>query len=381
MKNMFKKAAALTLSLAIIGTVGYSVNSNGNNFSIKSVSAAAVSEDFEYSVNSEGKSVIITKYAGKNLDVVIPETIDGLPVTAIGTRAFADGNTSVKSVAFPASLTEIGFGAFATCSALTEIDLSKTAVTAVGTSAFNSCLSLKKVLLPDTLRYISDYMFAFCENLTDITLPDKTRSVGPAAFWMCTGLTEISIGNEVAVIAKEAFGYCLSLEKVSLPDGLWIIGERAFVQCVSLKDMTLSENVVLIGDLAVGYVLNTETGLLEAARDFVISGYDGTPAESYATDNGFIFISLGSKAALGDVNCDGSVDASDASAVLTAYALSSIGQDSGLTDEQTALADVSGDGSVDASDASLILSYYAYVQTTSDAPPQPPAVFFKQQMS
>lgn len=67
--------------------------------------------------------------------------------------------------------------------------------------------------------------------------------------------------------------------------------------------------------------------------------------------------------ALGDVNGDCSIDSSDASMILEAYALVSTGSEDGLTDEQKAAADVNNDVIIDASDASAILAYYAYIQT------------------
>ena len=63
----------------------------------------------------------------------------------------------------------------------------------------------------------------------------------------------------------------------------------------------------------------------------------------------------------GDVNGDGTVDATDASSVLAAYASISSGQESPLYSYQQSAADLNGDSIVDAVDASLILSYYAYV--------------------
>lgn len=66
---------------------------------------------------------------------------------------------------------------------------------------------------------------------------------------------------------------------------------------------------------------------------------------------------------LGDINGDGIVDATDASAILSAYANISTGKDSGLTAEQFEAADVNSDGIVDATDASNILAYYAYSST------------------
>lgn len=66
---------------------------------------------------------------------------------------------------------------------------------------------------------------------------------------------------------------------------------------------------------------------------------------------------------LGDPNEDGNIDAKDASFILAAYAKSSTGDDSGLTDEQKVAADVNYDGLVDAKDASMILAYYSYIST------------------
>ena len=65
----------------------------------------------------------------------------------------------------------------------------------------------------------------------------------------------------------------------------------------------------------------------------------------------------------GDVNGDGTVDATDASFVLAAYASISSGQESPLYSYQESAADLNGDSIVDAVDASLILSYYACVSS------------------
>ncbi|MBQ6250118.1 dockerin type I domain-containing protein [Ruminococcus sp.] len=69
---------------------------------------------------------------------------------------------------------------------------------------------------------------------------------------------------------------------------------------------------------------------------------------------------------IGDIDGDGVVDATDASAVLSAYACTSAGQDSPLYSYQTSAADLNGDSAVDAVDASLILSYYAWASATDE---------------
>jgi hypothetical protein len=64
---------------------------------------------FNYTT-SEGKATI-TKYTGSDANATIPATINGLPVTVIGARAF-EACASLVSVTIPKSATFIGDYAF-----------------------------------------------------------------------------------------------------------------------------------------------------------------------------------------------------------------------------------------------------------------------------
>ena len=70
--------------------------------------------DFEYEIDDS--EVTITNYTGAGGDVVVPDTIDGLPVTAIGDNAFCYC-TSLTSITLPDSVTTIGRWAFQDCDA------------------------------------------------------------------------------------------------------------------------------------------------------------------------------------------------------------------------------------------------------------------------
>lgn len=70
---------------------------------------------------------------------------------------------------------------------------------------------------------------------------------------------------------------------------------------------------------------------------------------------------LVSETALGDVDGNGTADASDAAEILVAAALLGAGMDSGLTAEQELAADVNGSGDFTADDAATILFYAAAV--------------------
>lgn len=71
---------------------------------------------------------------------------------------------------------------------------------------------------------------------------------------------------------------------------------------------------------------------------------------------------------VGDVNGDGVVDSSDASAVLEYYSVASTGKPSDWDAERISAGDVDSDGKTDSSNASYILAYYSYLSTLpSDA--------------
>lgn len=80
--------------------------------------------------------------------VVIPEQIAGIPVTAIGERAFCSKQPS--SVSFPSGLKTIGGYAF-NRNDLTEIDIPP-GVTDIGTRAFIYNSSLIRVSPPEDCR-------------------------------------------------------------------------------------------------------------------------------------------------------------------------------------------------------------------------------------
>ena len=90
--------------------------------------------DFEYEVE-DGK-VTITNYTGKGGDVVVPDTIDGLPVTAIGDNAFCYC-TGLTSITLPEGCTTIGYYAFSGCTNLTSITLPDGC--SIGEGAFKGC--------------------------------------------------------------------------------------------------------------------------------------------------------------------------------------------------------------------------------------------------
>lgn len=66
---------------------------------------------------------------------------------------------------------------------------------------------------------------------------------------------------------------------------------------------------------------------------------------------------------LGDVNMDGSIDASDATAILIDYTCTSTGEKGTIAELVRPVAEITNDGRIDSSDATQVLRYYSYLST------------------
>lgn len=86
---------------------------------------------------SNGNEIQINSYKGSDSTLVIPDSIDGIPVTRIGGKAFETGK-SIRNLILPQGLKHIGDNAF-------------------------SSLNIEGVLvLPASLEYIGDWAFYSC---------------------------------------------------------------------------------------------------------------------------------------------------------------------------------------------------------------------------
>ncbi|MDB4522830.1 leucine-rich repeat protein, partial [Akkermansiaceae bacterium] len=229
-------------------------------------------------------------------ELVIPDTIEGNPVTSIGKSAFSqcksltsitipDGVTSIglqaffhcdglTSITIPNSVTSIGVQAFVICTNLTSITIPD-GVTSIGASAFSQCTSLTSITIPESVTSIGAEAFNRCTSLTSITIPDSVISVGFGTFSQCTSLTNIAIPDSVTSIGDYAFGTCKSLTNITIPDSVTSIGEFAFVDCISLME------VVLVGpapEVQSDAFTSTADGVLAFAKTEHIESYGGDRA-------------------------------------------------------------------------------------------------------
>ncbi|MGA0409535.1 MAG: leucine-rich repeat protein, partial [Limisphaerales bacterium] len=247
-------AVAVTVSGAVLtdtlGTYLLSYGANdGAGYEAIPVTRTVVVVDANFKLLSyyidKGKVIITDCETTASGDLVIPERIEGLPVTAIGTRAFS-GCSNLVSILVPNGVKVINEYAFENCTKLVEVGLPLELET-LGHHAFNNCSKLLSVALADSLVNLGEYAFQGCQSLEEVVLPTKLRSIPRGCFENCRSLVSITLPEGLTHIDENGFSNCHLLEGIQLPDSLLQLGRRAFSNCASLKVVELPENLTMIG--------------------------------------------------------------------------------------------------------------------------------------
>ena len=124
--------AAIVIAIIITGLIYF--NSNSYIYGME--------------LTEDGRGYIITEsnHMGDGGKVVVPSEIDGIPVIAIGKKAFYDRED------------------------ITEVEI-QSGIESIGSQAFRNCCNLTKLTVPDTVVSIEDISFVDCDNFVEITGP------------------------------------------------------------------------------------------------------------------------------------------------------------------------------------------------------------------
>jgi len=303
MKEILKRVIVVVLAVLMIFSLLFATASSVFAQDVQLITTLLTDDGFEYQINEN--SVTITKYTGEAGEISIPSIIEGLPVTAIGERAFED-KTTVTEITVPDSVVSVGANAFEGCSSLVVVNLGAlvkevnadtffgcTNLTAVFVSennqnltnengvlfnsnktklvfypignsresytipdsvkticqgAFSGCNKLKTLVFPKTLETIEERAFLGCENIEELLLPSSLNIIGSYAFSSLKSLKAIEIPRGVTQISEATFSECGSLVSVKLPSTIKKIDANAFAFCAKLEELVFFEGLLQISE-------------------------------------------------------------------------------------------------------------------------------------
>ena len=216
---------------------------------------AVITGNYTYTVSNNNAT--ITGYTGNGGTIIIPSTLDGYPVVAIGDYAFSSCS-SLTSVAMPNNVTSIGYGAFFDCSSLLSVTIPNN-VTSIGDTAFDYCSSLLSVTIPNGITTIEQDVFNSCTSLASATIPNSVTIIRRCAFNYCSSLTSMTIPNNVTSIGDTAFDHCSSLTSMTIPNNVTSIGQDVFQSCYRLTSVTIPSSLTSIGLYAFSFCTSLTT--------------------------------------------------------------------------------------------------------------------------
>ena len=255
---------------------------------------------FEPNENGDGYVLTVCYAADEDDRVVIPETVEGLPVTGIGEDAFQYCHY-VKDIIVPKTVTEMSKASFTgtewyeqkeqdeefvivnhvllSARPHSEVVQIPEGVTAIGPKAFWMYSGITELELPSSLERIEEMSFSLCTGLTSVRIPDSVEYIGVYAFTGCTGLTSIAFPDSLTSIGRDAFSKTGWLEEQKreneyvivnhiliaaqecehavIPEGVTSI-VSAFCDMDSLKAVDLPSSITEIGDCAFSGCSNFE---------------------------------------------------------------------------------------------------------------------------
>lgn len=193
MMTAFSVAAGAAVIVYGVGVINNSKNANVDfNAGVitRTISEEEGTEGLQYAYNGEGYTV--TGYTGSSVDVVIPSTYEGLPITEVGDDAVCF-NGDIKTVIVGRNVKTLGTEAFYGLWNATSIMLPDT-VTTIGNLAFGECFKLASFIIPESVTTLKNDVFE-C-GFTTINIPKNVSHIDDGVFAYCTEIANFTVSSE-----------------------------------------------------------------------------------------------------------------------------------------------------------------------------------------
>ena len=216
---------------------------------------AVIGDEADFQVvwtESIPEEVQIVSYTGTQEHLIIPEEINGLPVTGIADGAFAE-NLTLKTLIIPDSVTRIDEGILKGCENLNSLQTplmgaDKEEAQYLGylfgaatheDNARDIPVSLKCLRLTADWQTLPAYALFDCNDIICLSLPENVTVIEKFAIYNGASLRQIDGIEKIVTFGDRALMNCSDLQILNLGDTLQTIGFGAFEGCSSIRTMTL----------------------------------------------------------------------------------------------------------------------------------------------
>ena len=195
--------------------------------------------------------------------IVIKATAVSIKGNNIGDYAFISAKDSLISFSFEENpqLESISPYCFYKCSKLQSADLSMcTKLTCIAEYAFNGCSSMTSVLFPSSLTEIKEYSFAY-SGLISVEIPKNFTTFGSRSFAYCSSLSSFVLPPD-SVLTKFTQLVLLysKIRKFFIPKSIIEFSAQCFSYCNDITTVEIDpDNIVYTVVDNVVFLHNMET--------------------------------------------------------------------------------------------------------------------------
>ena len=232
---------------------------DGNSYTVEADFQKTI---FYYDVDGNGNATI-TGYSGYSA-VLIPVTIDGYTVTAIGSKAFF-GDETITSVYFA----------------------NGSQVTTIGGQAFQSCYSLTSIVFPDGVETIEGWALCASYRLKQIIIPNSVTQIGKALLENVSDVEYMTFDTESNWYSDQSCddAYLIDKSEYMEDDQFSISKFKSYIQehDIFKKKAATSAKVYIRTNVPAtdGIPFTDDSGNLQIENDGVAEEINGDDGERY----------------------------------------------------------------------------------------------------
>ena len=192
-------ASSAKVSLGIVANKCLSTFTINKNLHVFQKGKMVIYNDFVFLMRDN--QLLLLKYRGHDSQVIIPDSVGGIPVTFIHDTAFKRGKFSAT-----VKLKNIVHALRKDEASIFTID-----------SIINAAKGITKIQLPIGLKFIPNHVLKYCKGVTALEIPEAVTSIAPNAFKgsnlenlafsgpCAKNLKYVAIDNKVTIYLKKTY--------------------------------------------------------------------------------------------------------------------------------------------------------------------------------